>query len=165
MCGNWFYNELGGADENILIRNAVNAVAYLVYGDASLKLVAGTDAMGITVDFYSWLGVVALVIGTTIQLQDLKDYEGDKARGRRTAPVVLGTALTRVSVCMGVLLWSVVCPIYWQVSSGIVAVTLLAGLLLSARVMLCRGSKADRTSFITWSWWEMGIFLLPIFRA
>ena len=163
--GSWVYNELGGADEHFVVRNVVNGVAYLAYGAAGLKIIAGTSVTGegmVQPAFYSWLFVVALVVGSTIQVQDLKDLEGDGARGRHTMPVVLGAGATRGSVCLGVLVWSVVCPVYWGVDGWAMVAFVMAGLVLSARVVLCRSAKADRTSFVMWSWWVMGMFALPL---
>ena len=160
LCGNWLYNDLGGADEHFLIRNVVNGVAYLAYGPAAIKLAAGFNDL--PPESYAWVGMVALVVGTTIQLQDLKDLEGDAARGRHTAPVVLGPGITRWSVCVGVTAWSLICPLYWHVAAHRLAVFVMTGIALSSRVLLKRSSSADRTSFILWSWWMMGIFLLPV---
>ncbi|KAK2007835.1 hypothetical protein LZ32DRAFT_632075 [Colletotrichum eremochloae] len=129
ICASSYYNDLGGADEHFLIRQFINGLAYPVYGVAALKLAAGVGVVDILPVAYTWLGLLGLVVGTTIQIQDLKDYEGDKARERHTFPVVLGDGFTRASVCMGILFWE---------------------------------AKADRFSFMLWSWWVMGLLILPL---
>ncbi|KAJ0290546.1 hypothetical protein CBS470a_003856 [Colletotrichum nupharicola] len=92
---------------NILIRQLVNGLAYPVYGVAALKiLIADAGVAEILPGAYAWLGLLGLVAGTTIQVQDLKDYEGDKARGRHTFPVILGDAFTRFGICVGIMFWS-----------------------------------------------------------
>jgi 1,4-dihydroxy-2-naphthoate octaprenyltransferase len=60
-----------------------------------------------------WTTIVSMVILTTMQVQDLKDQAGDKKKGRRTAPLVLGEKVARLSISVSVLLWSLVCTIYW----------------------------------------------------
>ncbi|KAK2022834.1 hypothetical protein LX32DRAFT_602079 [Colletotrichum zoysiae] len=103
ICAAYYYNDLGGADEHFLIRQVINGLAFPGYGLAVLKLAAGpVDILPAT---YAWLGLLGLVAGTTIQIQDLKDYEGDKAFNRHTFPVVIGDDFTRVSVCAGILFW------------------------------------------------------------
>ncbi|KAK1600214.1 UbiA prenyltransferase family-domain-containing protein [Colletotrichum navitas] len=160
ICASSYYNDLGGADEHFLIRQFINGLAYPVYGVAALKLAAG--AVDILPTAYTWLTLLGLVVGTTIQIQDLKDYEGDKARERHTFPVVLGDGFTRVSVCMGILFWSFICPAYWNSSVPARAVVFLSGILVTIRILYVREAKADRFSFMMWSWWVMGLFMLPL---
>ncbi|KAF4928674.1 Fumagillin beta-trans-bergamotene synthase [Colletotrichum viniferum] len=167
ICASSYYNDLGGADEHFLIRQLVNGLAYPVYGVAALKiLIADAGVAEILPGAYAWLGLLGLVVGTTIQVQDLKDYEGDKARRRHTFPVILGDAFTRFGICVGIMFWSLVCPAFW----GIVQVRVagwvwLSGALLAARIWCRRGPEADRLSFVMWSWWVMGLFVLPLMRV
>ncbi|KAK1981747.1 UbiA prenyltransferase family [Colletotrichum cereale] len=162
ICASSYYNDLGGADEHFLIRQFINGLAYPVYGVAALKLAAGIGAGEILFAAYEWLGLLGFVVGTTIQIQDLKDYEGDKMRERHTFPVVLGDFFTRASVCVGILFWSIVCTAYWNSSASACVVVFISGLIVIARVLYVREPKADRLSFILWTWWVMELFVLPL---
>ncbi|MCJ1445571.1 MAG: hypothetical protein MMC23_006076 [Stictis urceolatum] len=168
LVGCWFYNDLGGADEHFVVRGLVNGVAYLAYGSAVVKIAAevgGGVGFELRGEFWEWLGLICLAVGTTIQVQDLKDRVGDAARGRSTMPVVLGDGWTRVSVCAGALLWSVVCPAYWASEWWVRVAVLAAGAVLSGRIVLWREAKADKMSFVWWSWWIVGLFLLPLLAS
>ncbi|KAL8951793.1 MAG: hypothetical protein Q9222_002242 [Ikaeria aurantiellina] len=82
---NWMYNELGASDENWIVRNLVLAATYAGYCIGAVKVASGND-VELTIAAYQWVAIIAGVISTTMHVQDLKDQEGDDARGRRTAP-------------------------------------------------------------------------------
>ncbi|KAI0383201.1 UbiA prenyltransferase family [Hypomontagnella monticulosa] len=84
----WMYNDLGGADEHFILRNVINGAAYFAYGSGAFKVAAGSRSVAF--DASVWLAIVACMITTTMQIQDLKDQEGDRARQRSTAPLDLG---------------------------------------------------------------------------
>ena len=55
---------------------------------------------------WQWLVIISCVISTTMHVQDLKDEAGDRARARRSAPIVLGDAVARWTIAIPVLFWS-----------------------------------------------------------
>ena len=159
----WLYNDLGGANEHFLLRNLLNGAAYLVYGSGALRVILGSSATP-SGAAYTWLFLVASVIFTTMQVQDLKDQEGDKARKRHTAPLVVGERITRWTVCIGVLVWSGIGPLYWSLRLYGYLLPLSLGLFVAVRVLCFKSCKADQRTYVIWSLWMMTFFLLPLLK-
>ena len=112
----WIYNDLKGGDEDWLVRNLVIASAFFLYNLGSLKIASGAadradDVLGIAA--YGWTAIISAIIFTTMQIQDLKDQDGDRSRGRQTAPLVLGESMVRRTIAIPVLIWSFVCALIW----------------------------------------------------
>jgi 1,4-dihydroxy-2-naphthoate octaprenyltransferase len=109
----------------------VIASAFGVYNLASAKVATTATAMytngarsgsgiavapaGISNLGYTWTILVSAVIFTTMHVQDLKDVVGDRARGRCTAPIVLGRQIAAYTIAVPVIVWSTVCPWFWAV--------------------------------------------------
>ena len=89
------YNDLGCAEEHFASRNLVIAAAYTLYGNGALRIACGYKGATVIWRAYAWEAIIAGVIFTTMQVQDLKDQEGDRTRDRRTAPLVLGDSWSR----------------------------------------------------------------------
>ena len=68
----------------------VALVTSLRIGAATYGIDASLSATG-----YNWLGILGGVVVTTMQVQDLKDQAGDRARGRKTWPLVVGDSVSR----------------------------------------------------------------------
>ena len=158
----WMYNEMGGADGNFIMRNFFIAVAYAFYGSGALRIAAGFPQHGPSHSASRWLATTAGVIFSTMSIQDLKDEEGDRARGRRTAPIVLGENPTRYFIALAVLAWSWLCPIFWGVRRVVSAPCVALGLFITIRLIVLRNRDADRISWKLWSCWVMGIYCLPL---
>lgn len=160
----WLYNDLGGADENYLIRNLINSVG-LVCGSAGTTIVAcGKDEHQLNAMGYYWLKVEAAIVFTTLQVQDLRDQKGDQARGRRTAPILLGDVVTRWTISIPVLFWSLFCPYLWDLGFyGFIAPVALGG-ALSLRVLRWRTVEADQLTWRIWGLWTCSLFILPLCR-
>src|SRR5438046_251700 len=87
----WLYNDLKGGDEGWIFRNVIIAFAFGFYNMGSIKVAAVTGSSAeVTREGYIWIIIISGVIFTTMHVQDLKDQAGDLARGRKTAPLVLG---------------------------------------------------------------------------
>ncbi|XXH01972.1 hypothetical protein Hte_008335 [Hypoxylon texense] len=99
----WLYNDLMGGDENWIVRNAIIASAFWMYNTGSTKVACsslhGQTAL-ITEKGALWTTIISGVIFTTMHVQDLKDQEGDCARGRRLAPLVLGDLTARWTIAV-----------------------------------------------------------------
>ena len=160
--GAWLYNDLGGADEHFVLRNLLNSIAYFVYGSGATRVAMGRGEPPHSVRTYAWLAMIAAVIFTTMQVQDLKDQEGDRARNRSTAPLKVGDRQTRWSIVVGVLAWSIICPTYWNSSAEGYGIPLCLGLVVAVRVLLKQGREEDRHTYMIWSWWLMSLFPLPL---
>jgi 4-hydroxybenzoate polyprenyltransferase len=162
----WMYNDLGGAEEHFLVRNVNNALGYFFYGLGALRI-AATGGIDTGSSFspvaYWWSGIVAAAIATTIQVQDLQDQEGDRARGRRTFPLVLGDSVCRWSVAISVIAWSMACPFFWELGFLGYAATVSVGSIIAARVLLLRGEpRWDERTFAVWCAWLGLLYLLPV---
>ena len=155
------YNDLDGANENYLVRSLINAVAHAVYSSGSARVASGAESLNTR--GYIWLIMVGGIIFSTLQVQDLKDQEGDRARSRSTVPLAWGDGAARWSVAVPVLAWSVVCPLFWGVGLwGWVIVGGFGGGVVG-RLWGRRGREEDRLTWVVWSVWMMGVYALPIF--
>ena len=154
------YNDLDGANENFIIRNLINGFAHAAYSSGAARVASGAQHLNTTGNI--WLGVVGCVIFSTLQVQDLKDAEGDRARGRSTAPLVLGDGGARWSIAVPVVGWSVFCCAFWAV--GWCGWVVVGGLGAGVVVGLAGGGgrEKDRGTWRLWSAWMMGIYVLPV---
>jgi 4-hydroxybenzoate polyprenyltransferase len=163
----WMYNDLHGGNENWLTRNILIAAAFAYYNLGSLKVAAGAiatnPAVEITPQGYMWIGTISAVILTTMQVQDLKDTVGDQARGRRTAPLVLGDRPTRWSIAVPIPLWTAYCAYFWGLGWWAVAPVLL-GVYTALRCVRAGGREADRRTWECWCLWTVGLYLMPLVR-
>ena len=164
FCLTWMYNDLGGADENFVVRNLIIAVAYTLYGNGALRVACGYDPSFISWGAHNWLIMVASVIFTTMHVQDLKDQEGDRARNRRTAPLVMGESNSRLSIAISVLVHSFACPAFWRLRAMHFLMPSALGFTIAARVITLRTWAADRATWKLWSYWLAFLYLLPLLR-
>lgn len=167
LVGNWVYNDLEGGSEHFLLRQVLNGVAYLPYGIGSMKLAVAVVHGNIEPNtmFYQWITIISAIVATTIQIQDLKDLEGDRARHRHTCAVIVGDKVTRISCGLGVISWSILCPVYWGLQWHNCPLTLVLGSAVILNISFQRGQKADKTSFVLWSYWVVSLFSLPLIKS
>ena len=156
----WIYNDLQGGDENWLIRNIVIACAFFLYNIGSLKVASGAQD-SISMTGYSWTTMVSAVILTTMHVQDLKDQVGDRARGRRTAPLVLGDKLARWTIAVPIVIWSFVCSYIWDLELRYSAFPTLIGLYVANRALQRRNEQEDRRTWQLWCLWTALLYTLP----
>ena len=157
----WMYNDLGGGDENFFVRNLLNAFGMCTYGSGAIVIASGSGH-GLTPTGFQWLALIWMTIMTTLQVQDLKDQEGDSMRGRKTLPLVLGDDFTRWTIAMAVLGWSAGAPAFWKAGSWTFVPSLLIGSLLVFRMMTSRSVKADRGTWKLWCLWMITVYLMPL---
>ncbi|KAK5632361.1 hypothetical protein RRF57_008075 [Xylaria bambusicola] len=103
----WLYNDLGGSDENWILRNVLIAAGCGLWNHGSIKVSSGRSSDDLTSTGVAWTLIVSGVVLTTMHVQDLKDQQGDRSRGRQTAPIVLGDKLARWTIAGPVIFWSV----------------------------------------------------------
>jgi 4-hydroxybenzoate polyprenyltransferase len=162
---NWVYNDLDAA-ENWVLRNILNALGITCIGAGATAVVTGGSARTLDTNARAWLAICAGVILTTIHAQDLYDQEGDSKRGRKTMPLILGDGLTRWLTAGPVLVWSVVIPWYWHVSSRAGWITpLLLGSIVAGRSLAFRDAASDRKTFKFWALWIIGLYAMPTIKA
>lgn len=157
----WMYNDLGGGDESFIIRNLIIAVAFAAYNIGALRVIC--NGYGAPNTFgYQWTFLVSLVIFSTMSVQDLKDQAGDLARGRSTAPLILGDSISRWMLAAAIVIWSVLCPLYIGLGwLGFVAPGAI-GLLIASCLLLYKTPKDDQRTWDAWAGWLMCLYCLPL---
>ena len=163
IIGSYMYNDLGAADESFLMRNIMNACAITCFGAGAALVLCGEEAT-LNEAAYRWLAVIFSIVTTTMQVQDLADQEGDRARGRVTVPLWLGNATARYSVAVLVTAWSVICPFYWQLDPWGYAMPMIVGLTVAGRSISMRSVNADQGTWKAWNVWMVTLYILPVWQ-
>ena len=159
----YMYNDLGGANENYIVRNILNACGLTCFSVGATVVAAGYGSHALNQRAYIWMAMLSAVISSTVHTQDLADMEGDRLQGRKTAPLVHGETAVRWSIAVPVMAWSIFCPAFWQLNALGYVPSLSIGVSLSARVILHRSVEADKISWQMWCAWMMTLYLLPLF--
>lgn len=185
----WMYNDLGGGDE--LSRDAIIAIAFALFNGGSLRLAIPSPSESLLGDMpsgnpspyhyeissrgYTWLAIISGAVWTTMQVQDLKDQEGDRLRGRKTIPLLFGERFSRCMIALFVAAWSVACVVFW--AAGMVSaspanklgaaalgfvVPLGMGGYVAFRALALRGKPADARTWRLWCAWLVGLYILPV---
>lgn len=165
MAETWLYDHASGAS-SWWGKNFINALFYMT-GQLGATRVAA-EAMGsatMTITGYEWCVLLGVNTFTTVQIQDLRDQEGDAARGRRTVPLVIGDGTTRWITALFIWFWSIALPTYWgnsRFTAGYVP-PLFVGSLVVARMLSYRSSKADRATFNYYTLvWLPSLYAIPL---
>ncbi|OTA84416.1 hypothetical protein M434DRAFT_83327 [Hypoxylon sp. CO27-5] len=162
LLGTW-YNAGGGADKSFVIRNVINAAGILSFASGAMEVALGTPLL-MTRSSMQWLGILASVIFSTIQTQDLYDMEGDSYRNRKTMPLVVGDSLTRWWTAVMVLGFGLICPGYWSLRWHGFVIPVSLGGAIAARTLSYRTPEADKRTFQIWNVWLVSIYSLPLLR-
>lgn len=174
----WMYNDLGGGDDGWVQRNVIIAAAFGLYNLGSVRVASDAQVSGLTPDAVLWILVVSAVILTTMHVQDLKDQEGDRRRGRRTAPHVLGDGTARWTIAIPVGAWSIFCTAFWgysycwgrgggrvgEVSIPEVVISayiVILGAWVAFRCLALRTPASDRATWQLWALWTASLYVLP----
>ena len=86
------------------------------------------------------------VFATTIQAQDFKDTEGDKAVGRTTLPIVAPRS-SRPILMVLLLIWAIGLTKVWNLDTIASATFVLLALTVGVRFMFLTSIKADQRSY------------------
>ncbi|KAF3003416.1 hypothetical protein E8E13_000590 [Curvularia kusanoi] len=157
----WMYNDLRGCDESLLLRNALIALGYGLYSAISLHILTG-PSHSLTPTGTRWLFLTTLVMLFTQHICDIKDAPGDRLRGRRSAPIVLGDAACRWSVALPIMLCSAAAPAFFALGPLAHMATLCFGGVVAGRTLLLRDLDADKTTWKLWALWTVSLFALPL---
>ncbi|KAJ3478533.1 hypothetical protein NLG97_g8554 [Lecanicillium saksenae] len=167
MAETWVYDRVNGGD-SWWGKNIIGALFYATGHIGATRVAArsiDTSAV-IGSSGYMWCLLLALNTLTTLQLQDLRDTAGDKARGRYTMPIAMGDTLTRWITAALIAMWSFVCPGYWVADSYLTAAFVLpvvVGLVVVLRMLTLRTSKADRMTFQVYALvWLPALYMVPL---
>lgn len=171
----WYYNDLRGGDE--LSRDAIIAVAYGLFNHGSFQIAAGSEG-AINQHGIIWMVMISGVILTTMHIQDLKDQEGDKRRGRKTIALVYGDGAARRALAWLVPFWSLACPSFWMMVSlhskgmqdssfasvvALYAVPIALGGPVAWSVLFKQTPADDARTWKLWCLWHtFGLYFLPV---
>jgi hypothetical protein len=159
MC--WMYNDLGGSEDHWAMKNGIVSVGYGIFSSLALRIMTGPGHT-ITTKGFLWIGVITLVMFATQHIADLKDIEGDRLRGRPSAPVALGEEVVRWSLAVPLVLCSILCPAFFGLGWASYSFTMSLGCLVAGRTLICRGVKADKSTWRLWVLWTCTLFALPL---
>ena len=156
----WWYNEKNGA-ESCAIRNFINAAGYIGFVYGAVEVAVGPGAK-MTVVAIHWFLLIGLIIFSTVQIQDIQDQVGDKARGRSTLPLLIGDQPARWSVVFLLPSWWLIAPSFWRTGLAGYILPLFLSMLIALR-MLCLTNRADdKVSFRLWNVWVIAIYITPL---
>ncbi|KAI1128272.1 UbiA prenyltransferase family-domain-containing protein [Nemania abortiva] len=168
----WLYNDLGGANAGPLQRNLVNAGGLACFGWGAVIILARyqRDVLDGGQDLppegkqllLRWVALTFVVVATTVFSQDFPDTLGDKARGRKTMPLVYSEQVCRVMLAFLVLFWSMVCPMFWTVGQVGRFIPLCVGITIAVSTLCSRRQSSDETVWRLWCLWITILYLLPI---
>ncbi|KAG0704013.1 UbiA prenyltransferase family [Suillus ampliporus] len=152
-----WYNEFGG-NKTGLSKNLLTAIGYTCL-EVGATIVAGSSPR---IDSISARAVAfsCAVFATTLHAQDFKDEEGDRFTGRRTL-VTLFPGFARMSMMIGVPLWSFCLSRLWNVDFVCSVVFIGYGMIVGGRFMVYRTASADKQSCKLYSLWFTVAHLLP----
>ena len=161
----WMYNDLGGGDENFVLRNLIIAISFGIYNHGSSRIARGSaQTVGLDIAGQQWITVISMVVFTTMQIQDLQDVEGDKKRGRQTVMLVMGMRASRWCTASPILAWSFAIPYVMGAMTITVSSVLVFGLgaYTAWRVLHLTSKKEDNKSWKVWAVWLMVLYTLPL---
>lgn len=158
----WLYNDIRGGDG--VLRDLLISIAYGLFNSASLEVALG-DRSSINDRGIIWTAMVSGVILTTMQIQDLKDQAGDRTRGRKTAALLMGDMVSRVSIVAFVCAWSLLCPCFWDTGLVGYAISSWPAAVIALRLMLWQSPKDDAGSWRWWCFWTCTLYLQPLLRV
>ncbi|MCJ1456492.1 hypothetical protein MMC28_006853 [Mycoblastus sanguinarius] len=159
------YNLFGGADKNFFIRNLLNATGISCFCSGATIIASTGTHVSLNSTAYMWFLVIAIVIFTTMQVQDMEDQAGDGQRQRYTLPLVLGDGPARWTIAVPVVFWSFVCPFFFDLGAIGFVVPVLAGTVVAFRTVTVRTLVGDKQSFRIWNLWMVILFLLPCVKS
>lgn len=163
----WLYNDLDAAGTGPCQRNIVNSAGLACFGWGAMSvLLTGQEQRNDSSQDVrlAWISLTAAVVATTVHTQDLPDIPGDKARGRKTMPLLYGEAWARGSLAVLILIWSLACLKYWNVGSLFVwFIQISIALAIIVLVTFRLGQFYDELSWKLWCIWATMLYMLPLF--
>ena len=164
IVGAYFYFHLGGADGNFFIRNLLNAYCVICFasGAAEVASINQTSMSSLKPITVQWLLLLGGVVLTSIHIQDMHDQAGDKARGRKTLPLVIGDRPARWTIAASMTLWSVLCPKFWELGIISYATSLSLSTLIALRSLSKTSIEDDKQTFRLWNLWLVLLYSLPL---
>jgi 4-hydroxybenzoate polyprenyltransferase len=159
-----WYNELGGADQNFIVRNFLNAAGYSCFLSGALHIMAGSSQSIYNPKAIQWTSIIIALIFTTTHVQDFRDEHGDRLRGRHTILLAIGSGPCRWTVVVGVTFWSLFVPAFLKLDFGGYLLPATIGASIVYRVLIWRDVGADRVTYKLWCLWFVSFCPLPWFK-
>ncbi|TVY84928.1 Fumagillin beta-trans-bergamotene synthase [Lachnellula suecica] len=164
ICLGFWYNDLKGSDSSFAVRNFINACGFVCFASGAMQVAIGQHESALKLLGW-WSPVVACIVFSTVQTQDMYDQRGDAVRNRKTLPLVIGDGPARWTIAIPMIMWCFFAPWLWKSSvAGYVAPVSL-GLIIAARTLWKRSEKQDKTTFRFWNLWLVCVYLLPLIKA
>ncbi|KAF7502549.1 hypothetical protein GJ744_005612 [Endocarpon pusillum] len=162
MALTWLYDDLGGSGDHYLLRHLLTAFGLLCFGAGATFIIGGQANDHLTHPGRQWFFIIGAVITTTVHVQDLEDMDGDVARDRKTIPIVWGERAARYSAAGMIFVWSLLCPIYWNLRLSICCLPGLFGLGLAIMIVRHNSVAAYKLAWKLWCLWIVALFALPL---
>lgn len=161
----FIYNDLGGADKNFMVRNILNAmgISCLCSGATSVALTGSQGSM--TAMGHKWFLLVAAVIATTVQVQDMADQAGDRLRQRHTMPLIFTNGLTRWTITISIAFWSFCCPLFFHLGIVGFMIPVMVGAIVASNTLTIRSVEGDKQTYRLYNLWIVTLFLLPLLKS
>ncbi|KAJ7086864.1 UbiA prenyltransferase family [Mycena belliarum] len=160
--GIWVYNELGLSGASFYTRNVLNSVGIVALETGAAEIVAGgAESVGPSrVHLYP---VTALLIATTIHVQDFRDVAGDRKQGRTTLPIAMPESSRTITLGL-MICWSAGLTFLWGRSLSFPTAMLFLGLgvYVGGRIYFLRTEPADQVSFKLYMVWLAFAQILPL---
>ncbi|PQE07304.1 digeranylgeranylglyceryl phosphate synthase protein [Rutstroemia sp. NJR-2017a WRK4] len=160
LLGFW-YNNLNGSDCSFLVRNFINACGFVCFTSGAMQVAVGTSYSVLELHGW-WYGIIAGIVFSTVQMQDMYDQRGDAIRNRKTVPLVLGDGLARWTIAVPVVMWCWLAPLLWNSSFFGFVLPVALGFTVAIRVLRRRTESEDKKTFRLWNLWLVSIYLLPL---
>ena len=163
ICLGIWYNDLGGADRNPLIRNFINSCGFICYTSGAMEVAYGSwIPLTPGSPLFRWFSVIAAVVLTTVHTQDMCDQAGDSIRGRWTVPLVLGDGPSRITIAISMAVWSWFGPWFWGLHTSAYILPVGLGLAVISRTLILRTIMDDKRTFQLWNLWIVMFYFLPL---
>ncbi|KAI0650936.1 UbiA prenyltransferase family [Trametes meyenii] len=145
------HNEMK-LDSHWFTRNVLNALGYAVFDSgataiAQKGLISALPPTAILAHYLS-IGIIL----TTIHAQDFQDEAGDRVEKRHTIPIVM-PHLGRLSMPVGLMLWSIALAFKWSHSLALSLTVLFLGAVVGGRFYFLRTPQSDKASYVLYNVW------------
>ena len=161
MIVNIWYNDIGGG-ENVISRNLINAIGFTLYNSATLDILNGKAGSWYTSISAQWLATIGVIVMFTIHVQDLRDQESDRARGRTTMPLEVGDWPCRLMLVAAITGYSFFALRFWDFPIFGCGYVVCMNCWLAWRLMTKRSAFEDSRTFKFWSLWLVSLYALPL---
>lgn len=156
----YLYNVLDGAD-HLIFRNTLNACAAVTFVLGGTTVAYAGQPFSMNTSAVQWHCMIFGILFTTIQIQDLRDQEGDKERRRSTVPVLFGDKIGRWTVILPMLTWSFVVPLFWALPWWGFLGPCIIGITVCGRLLTLKDVASDKRSYNLWGLWVISLLIAP----